>query len=240
MQFGYRLWIQPECCHSQWNDIRNAIRRSGLQYCLLLSSCMSNVHHGPWKSGRNHQTVLEAAQSLAATISQEEFERLLELMFYDHRISYDGDTSALDTTIFPETPADIPKLKALVNYPTFEPWLWKAKISQNGYHKGDKLGRQGGNSITTMRWFQGSAIQLSGEQAWETQRQHSGSQAAQRKNDEEISLGDEAAAAAKSSPEGKSWRETRRQRQPRAAQKSWRETSLGDKAAAAKSSLEER
>ena len=54
------------------------------------------------------------------------------------------------------------------------------------------------------------------------------------------SLGDKAAAAAKSSPEGRQAWETRRQRQPRAAAAAGRqEQPLGDKAAAAAKSSPE-
>ena len=65
----------------------------------------------------------------------------------------------------------------------------------------------------------------SAEAVWGTLHRHRPQIAFQWRSWRETSLGDKAAAAAKRSPEGKSWRGPE--------WRSWRETSLGDKAAAA-------
>lgn len=116
-QGGLRCWICPESTHAMWNDCRNAIRRSSLQHCLLLGSTMQNLSHGPFKSGRNQQSIQEAAAHLANTIRQDDFEELQELMALDLGVDVDDER-------VPQYPQDINNLPCIKNLPVFAPWLW--------------------------------------------------------------------------------------------------------------------
>lgn len=115
-QGGLRCWICPESTHAMWNDCRNAIRRSSLQHCLLLGSTMQNLSHGPFKSGRNQQSIQEAAAHLANTIRQDDFEELQELMALDLGVDVDDER-------VPQYPQDINNLPCIKNLPVFAPWL---------------------------------------------------------------------------------------------------------------------
>ena len=110
-----RLLISPESTHSQWNDVKSGIRRTGLQHCLLLASVLANSSHGPFSSGKNSFTMREAAEGLAATISPEAFNDLCDLMHEDRCDSQD-DAFPAD---LPTAPADIPQLRALTTLPTY-------------------------------------------------------------------------------------------------------------------------
>ena len=112
---GLRVWISPESTHSQWNDIKNSIRRSSLQHVVLLSTTLSNVAHGPYKSGRNMLSLREAAEDLAATMSDEQFSELVDLMAQDQHVEFDDES-------LPQSPRDIPDLKCLTTLPVFVPW----------------------------------------------------------------------------------------------------------------------
>lgn len=114
-QIGLRMMITPEAMHGLWNDTRNAIRRSGYQYTLLLSTTIGNVLHGPWKSGMNRQTFQEAANDLT-TMSDADFQELVENMMMDHARA---GISEEDYTDIPESPDDIPSLAAVTQLPPF-------------------------------------------------------------------------------------------------------------------------
>ena len=95
-----------------WNDCRNAIRRGAKQYTLLLSLTMNNMSHGPFKSGRNAQTLSEGAESLAEQMSEESFDELVESMCVDMQCEPDDDR-------IPQSPSMIPGLPLFQKLPVF-------------------------------------------------------------------------------------------------------------------------
>ena len=114
---GLRMWIQPESTHSSWNDVKNSCRRSNFQHCLLLATVMSNMAHGPYRSGRNKCTIQEAAKSLVQTMSHEEFNDLVDRMAIDRAVSESEDDS------LPDAPEQILDLPAIKNLPVYVAWL---------------------------------------------------------------------------------------------------------------------
>ena len=114
--FGLRIFIFPESTHSSWNDVRNAIRRAGLQHVLLLSLTIANVGSGPFGSGRNKQSMQEAAEELSQSMSSDEFDNLLDMMIQDRCLQCDD---GCDHESLPTTPGDIPKLPIVANHMTF-------------------------------------------------------------------------------------------------------------------------
>ena len=110
-----RMLVTPEATHMLWNDVKNSMRRARLQHTMLLAATLSNVHHGPFQGGRNHATLIEAAESLARSITSQQFEDLQDRMMSDigvHDESLPGDE-------FPDTPDDIPRLKCIQNLPVY-------------------------------------------------------------------------------------------------------------------------
>ena len=116
-KIGLRLHIQPESTHSMWNDVRNSVRRSGLQHTLLLCATFCNTAHGPFAGGRNKFTLDEAALNLSSSMSQTAFDDLCDQMCADQHLE-PGDC---DADMLPQDPSDIPKLAALRNLP---PYVW--------------------------------------------------------------------------------------------------------------------
>lgn len=121
---GLRVMIVPESSHSIWNSVRNGIRRAGKQHCLLLSMTMSNMSHGPFKSGRNHQSLIEAAEVLASnmTIDANTFDELIDGWCRDLHISPD-DADKFDDAELPESPNELPLHCAIRNLPVYAPWF---------------------------------------------------------------------------------------------------------------------
>lgn len=112
---GLRLLIQPESTHSLWNDVKNSVRRAGMQHTLLLSSVLSNAAHGPFGSGRNHQSLLESADHLAKNMDPESFDALVDSMMMDRHLSeLDHDIPGI-----PSSPDDLPQLPCVKNLPTY-------------------------------------------------------------------------------------------------------------------------
>lgn len=72
---------------------------------------MANMPHGPWAGGKNLQTIGEAASSLAKSMSDTQFDDLVEAMCQDRKCG-------LDDPNIPAHPADIPELEAVKNLPT--------------------------------------------------------------------------------------------------------------------------
>ena len=93
-ELGLRVYGYPESTHSSWNDCRNALRRSGLQYCLLLSGLLANCSHGPYG------------------MSAESFDILLDEMMNDMRCDH------LDSRL-PRSASDIATLPAIQNLPAY-------------------------------------------------------------------------------------------------------------------------
>ncbi|CAK9074966.1 Uncharacterized protein SCF082_LOCUS39634 [Durusdinium trenchii] len=110
-ELGLRIFAQPETCHSCWNDVRNGVRRAGRQYVLLLAMTMANVMHGPFKSGRNFQTLQESAQSLAHHLSDDEFNELVDSMA--------SDKAFQESETLPNEKSELPNLPAVTKLPAF-------------------------------------------------------------------------------------------------------------------------
>ena len=125
-ELGARIFIQPESCHGMWNDTKNAVRRSGKQYCLLLSLTMSNMAHGPFGSGKNAQSLLEAAESLAHTISEDDFANLCDSMAMDLNCE-------LDDPRIPQSAADIKNLPIFHHLPIYATWFFEIKSTLRSY-----------------------------------------------------------------------------------------------------------
>ena len=92
--------------------MRNSVRRAGLQHVLLLSLTIANVGAGPFGSGRNKQSMQEAADSLSESIEAEEFDTLIDMMIQDRGLLCDDGS-------LPTTPSDITKLPIVANHMTF-------------------------------------------------------------------------------------------------------------------------
>lgn len=101
-----------------WNDCKNSIRRACYQHTLLLSSTLSNAAHGPYGSGRNQQSIQEAASSLSKSLSTEEFEELVDAMLRDRNLH---ETDDYDIPGIPTEPADIPELDCVRRLPVYAP-----------------------------------------------------------------------------------------------------------------------
>ena len=97
---GYRVHIEPEMCHPLWNDVKNSIRRSGMQSALLKGVVMSNINHGPYNSGANMQLKYEALCSIVEHMSVSEFEELQERMAADKMVEVDSGE-------VPQSPQDL-------------------------------------------------------------------------------------------------------------------------------------
>ena len=108
-----RLWIQPESTHNSWNDVRNSIRRSGLQHTVLLSTVLSNCAHGPYRSGANKRSFQEAAIHLSENISLESFQQLVDSMAMDMGLDSDDP-------ILPQEFEQIPEQPAIATFPVFD------------------------------------------------------------------------------------------------------------------------
>ncbi|CAE7810340.1 unnamed protein product [Symbiodinium sp. CCMP2592] len=85
----YRIHVEPELCHPLWNDVKNSIRRSGMQSSLMKGVVMSHINHGPYQSGANMQVKLETLTSLVHTMSSERFYDLQEMMACDRSCEAD-------------------------------------------------------------------------------------------------------------------------------------------------------
>lgn len=82
---------------------------------MLLAATLSNIQHGPFQGGRNHATLVEAAESLAKSITPDQFEDLQDRMISDRGLQ-DSD---MDSDDFPATPDDLPNLKCVANLPVY-------------------------------------------------------------------------------------------------------------------------
>ena len=47
--------------HREWNDCQEAIERAGLWHCVLLSTVLYNLSHGPWDGSAWFQKLREGA-----------------------------------------------------------------------------------------------------------------------------------------------------------------------------------
>ena len=62
--------------------------------------------------------MLEAAESMARDLPPEQFDALLDGMAMDRNLTED---TILDDPEVPSAPEDLPRLKQITNFPTFEP-----------------------------------------------------------------------------------------------------------------------
>ena len=92
-----------------------------------MSLTMSNCPHGPFKSGKVHWSLIEAAEHLSSTMDEAQFNTLFDCMCEDLRAAMGTGQDDQDQQIqiwineglLPASKAEIPTLKALVNYPSF-------------------------------------------------------------------------------------------------------------------------
>ena len=111
-----RLFITPESTHACWNDTRNSLRRTGLQFTILLATVINNCGHGPYRSGGNQLSFEEAAHDLAKRMeySEESFQELVDGMASDLGVEIDDPS-------LPQAPDQIPNLPAIRKLPVFVP-----------------------------------------------------------------------------------------------------------------------
>lgn len=109
---GLRMFISPDSTHAQWNNVRCGIRRAGLQHTILLATIMSNVLHGPFKSGQNRQSFQEGAEHLSQTMSYDDFLTLVDLMAMDRGVDVDDPS-------LPTQPSEIQEQKCIKQLPIF-------------------------------------------------------------------------------------------------------------------------
>ena len=117
---GLRIFIQPDFAHQIWNDVKGGVKRGGKQFTFLLSLVMQNMAHGPFKSGRNAQTLRESAEELANKLTLDEFDSLVDQMEQDH---CHFDDAVDDPERLPQSPSDIPRLRVFNTLPCFAPSL---------------------------------------------------------------------------------------------------------------------
>eukprot|EP00435_Cladocopium_sp_Y103_P032780 s324_g8.t1 len=63
----------PEVLHSKWNDAKRALSQAGLVGASLKGTLMSNLNHGYFLGGKNHQRKQEVLESLAHRLPIEDF-----------------------------------------------------------------------------------------------------------------------------------------------------------------------
>ena len=95
---GARIHIEPEALHPLWNMNKGALRRADLQASFLKGTLMSQVEHGPFFSGTNKLTKLDAARHRAECMTDQEFQELQEGMGFD-RVDAKQFEPALDDTV---------------------------------------------------------------------------------------------------------------------------------------------
>ena len=87
---GLRATIEPEVLHSKWNDAKRALKACGLMGAVLKGTVMSNLSHGFFLGGKNHQQKEEVLEHLARDLNIEDY--MVEIGF--DRDVRDGALSA--------------------------------------------------------------------------------------------------------------------------------------------------
>ena len=87
-----RMYLEPEFCHPAWNNLKSAIRESGLQPAFLKATLMSHVNHSPYGSGVNMNLKREICESLIDSMSGDEFQRLCEDIAWDRGVDFGDET----------------------------------------------------------------------------------------------------------------------------------------------------
>lgn len=88
-----RIYLEPEYCHPAWNNLKSAIRVSGLQPAFLKATLMSHVNHSPYQSGANMHLKREVCESIVESMTIDDFQRLCEDMAWDRGFAADDDSS---------------------------------------------------------------------------------------------------------------------------------------------------
>ena len=88
-----RIYLEPEYCHPAWNNLKSAIRASGLQPAFLKATLMSHVNHSPYQSGANMHLKREVCESIVGSMTIDEFQRLCEDIAWDRGVAADDDSS---------------------------------------------------------------------------------------------------------------------------------------------------
>ena len=97
---GLRVYLEPEYCHPAWNNLKAAIRQSGLQPTFLKATLMSHVNHSPYGSGANMHLKREVCEHLIQTMTMDEFQRLCEDIAWDRGLDPDDE-------LLPQSPDDL-------------------------------------------------------------------------------------------------------------------------------------
>lgn len=82
---------------------------------------MANMAHGPFGSARNSQTLLQAAEVLSDSMTQDQFDILVEGMCFDLRCESE------DHAEIPQGVQDIPLLPVFQTLPPYVPWTMTHK-----------------------------------------------------------------------------------------------------------------
>ena len=88
---GLRIYADSDPLHPLWNNVKLAIRKSGLGPALLKATLMSHTDHAPFDSGVNLVTKKEAAEHWCQAASQRSFQELQENMAFDRGCSATHD-----------------------------------------------------------------------------------------------------------------------------------------------------
>ena len=113
---GARILCEPEFCHPSFNNVKAAIKYANLTPCLLKSTLMSHVSHGPYGGGRNQETKREAAEAFWRGLSSTEWLDMLE------NIAFDRCTNLEDESL-PASPQDLMHEKAITQRGIFVPCM---------------------------------------------------------------------------------------------------------------------
>ena len=89
-KLGARVVLLRDLFHREWNDIKDAIKSSGLWYVVLLSNIVFNLCYGPWEGSAWYEKLVAGATELFAkeTVANPLFQSLYPMICNDH-----GDTA---------------------------------------------------------------------------------------------------------------------------------------------------
>ena len=98
LQYGcnLRVYAEGEPLHPYWNNCKCALKRAGFQPALLLGALMSNVDHGPYRSGQNLALKQEAAEHWVRNVSEDTWRQLQEDIVADRGRTEDAPETCQD------------------------------------------------------------------------------------------------------------------------------------------------
>ena len=67
-----RRFAIPEACHPLWNDTNRALQSSKLKSAILRGTVLTNHVRGPFRSGRHHFDMVEAALAFLRSLPEDE------------------------------------------------------------------------------------------------------------------------------------------------------------------------